>query len=62
MTVTRDHPIKLDTVDEYVNVFVISVCVPRDEVLIPIQAHAIQVALADLDPFGIGQVFAWCRR
>lgn len=58
VAVACDVAVEPDAIDQQVDVLVLRVIVPRDQVLVVVQSHAMQVALADLDPLRIRQVFA----
>jgi hypothetical protein len=58
VAVARDKSIEPDPICQQVNVFVLGVVVPRNEVLVVVQAHAMQVTLADRTPLVVGEMFA----
>ena len=58
VTVARDVAINAYAIDQQVHVLVLCIVVPRNQVLIVVQPHAVQVTLADLRPLRIAQVLA----
>jgi hypothetical protein len=62
VTVAGHRAVKLDPIHQQVDVFMVRIRVPCNDVLVPVQSHAMQVAPPYLDPLHVCQVFAWYRR
>lgn len=50
VAVAGDRAVKLDTIDQQVHMFVISIFMPGHDVLVPIQTHTLQIAVGDTHP------------
>ncbi len=53
VAIAGHYTIELDPVDDKMYVFVFGVRVTRNDVLVAVQSHTIQVALTDVGPLGV---------
>jgi hypothetical protein len=60
LAVAAHAAVKADAVRQNVDVFVLGVGVPRHDKLIFFQAHAIEIALPNLPPLLVCELFAGC--
>jgi hypothetical protein len=60
LAVAAHAAVKADAIRQNVDVFVLGVGVPRHDKLIFFQAHAIEIALPNLPPLLVCELFAGC--
>ena len=62
VAVARDFAVEPDAIDQQVDMLVLRVEVPRDQVLVGVESHAMQIALSYLAPLVVAQMFAGSGR
>jgi hypothetical protein len=62
MALAGYRAVEPDPVRQQVDVFVVRIQVTREDVLVLLQAHALEVAPRYVNPLPVRQTFAWRRR